>query len=103
MENHSDHQLTHQARHGGMPDDHVAPWWRRPGGLVFIGFAAIAGFFLFTEHRAHLLGALPWLLLLGCPLMHIFMHHGHGHHHHGKSSPRSDATDSPASDDKGGQ
>ncbi|WP_024302509.1 DUF2933 domain-containing protein [Pseudogulbenkiania sp. MAI-1] len=48
---------------------------------VFIGFVLVAGFFLFTEHRAHVLGVLPYLLLLACPLMHIFMHHGHGHHH----------------------
>lgn len=44
---------------------------------AFIGFAAVAAFFLFTEHRAHLLGVLPYLLLLACPLMHLF-HHGHG-------------------------
>ncbi|MDO8350163.1 MAG: DUF2933 domain-containing protein [Gallionella sp.] len=44
---------------------------------IFVGFLAIAAFFLFTEHRAHLLGALPFLLLLACPLMHLFMHHGH--------------------------
>jgi len=50
---------------------------------VFIGFVLVAGFFLFTEHRAHVLGALPYLLLLACPLMHLFMHHGHGHHHGG--------------------
>ena len=52
------------------------------------GFLAVAGFFLFTEHRAHLLGLLPYLFLLACPLMHLFMHHGHGDggqhsHHHG--------------------
>ncbi|WP_410498852.1 DUF2933 domain-containing protein [Chitinibacter sp. S2-10] len=52
-------------------------------GLIVIG--AAAGYFLLTEHLAHVLGALPVLLLLACPLMHIFMHHGHGghqHHHH---------------------
>lgn len=48
-------------------------------GLVLIGFLAIAGFFLFTEHRAHLLGILPFLLLLLCPLLHMF-HGGHGGH-----------------------
>jgi hypothetical protein len=48
---------------------------------VFIGFLVVAAFFLFSEHRAHFLGALPWLLLLACPLMHLFMHHGH--HGHG--------------------
>lgn len=56
-----------------------------PGGLrsvrmslVLAGFLAIAGALLFTEHRAHVLGALIYLPLLLCPLMHIFMHHGHG-------------------------
>ncbi|SMC29409.1 Protein of unknown function [Andreprevotia lacus DSM 23236] len=48
---------------------------------VFWCFAAIAAFFLLTEHTAHVLGALPYLLLAACPLMHVFMHHGHGHHH----------------------
>lgn len=47
------------------------------------GFLAVAGFFLWAEHRAHLLGILPYLLILACPLMHIFHHGGHGHHGHG--------------------
>ena len=46
---------------------------------VFFGFIAVAGFFFFTEHRAHLMGALPFLLLALCPLMHFF-HGGHGGH-----------------------
>jgi Protein of unknown function (DUF2933) len=54
-------------------------------GLVFIGFAVIAGSLLFTEHRGHVLGLLIWLPLLACPLMHLFMHHGHsGHGSHGQ-------------------
>jgi len=48
--------------------------------IAWIVFAAIAAFYLWTEHRAHLLGALPFLLLLACPLMHLFMHGGHGGH-----------------------
>ncbi len=35
-------------------------------GLALAIFLAIAAFFLFTEHRAHLLGALPYILLLVC-------------------------------------
>ncbi len=57
------------------------PWWRTLPGIVLCGFLAIAAFFLLTEHKAHMFGALPYLLLAACPLMHIFMHHGHGHHH----------------------
>lgn len=51
----------------------------RRGQWVLLGFLLIAGFFLFTEHRAHFLGFLPYLVFLACPLMHFF-HHGHGHH-----------------------
>jgi hypothetical protein len=28
------------------------------------------------------LGWLPYLLLLACPLMHLFMHRGHGRERH---------------------
>jgi len=45
-------------------------------------FAAIALFYLLSEHRAHLFGILPLLLLLACPLMHLFMHGHHGRHGH---------------------
>ena len=56
------------------------------GGLVLIGFLVIAGALLLTEHRAHVLGLLVWLPLVACPLMHFFMHGGHGHHHGGVRS-----------------
>ena len=64
---------------------------------ILIAFLAVAGFFLFTEHRAHLFGFLPFLLLLACPLMHLFMHHGHGghgqHRHGGEDERGSQTTD----------
>ena len=47
---------------------------------VFVLFAIIGGFFIMAEHRAHLIPYLPWLFLAACPLMHVFMHHGHGDH-----------------------
>jgi len=50
--------------------------WRSRSSWALLGFLAIAGFFLFTEHRAHVLGALPFVLLALCPLLHLF---GHGH------------------------
>jgi hypothetical protein len=50
------------------------PWW---AGLALM--TGIALFFLWEEHEAHILGALPWLLFLACPLIHLFMHRGHGH------------------------
>lgn len=53
---------------------------RLPGRLAWIGFLAIVGFFLLTEHRAHLFGWWPLLLLLACPLLHVFWHGSHGVH-----------------------
>ena len=63
-------------------------WLTSRSGLVLLGFLAVAGFFLLTEHTAHVLGALPYVLLLACPLMH-FLHRGHGggHGHHGDAPP----------------
>jgi len=43
-------------------------------------FLGAIGVLLFFEHRAHLLGALPYLLLLACPVIHILMHRRHGTH-----------------------
>ena len=55
-------------------------FWRSRSGIGFIVIGAVAGYFLITEHLAHVIGVLPYLLLLACPLMHMFMHHGHGRH-----------------------
>lgn len=55
-------------------------WLRSKVGLVTLAFLAIAGFYLVTEHTAHVLGVLPYAVFLLCPLMHLFMHGGHGEH-----------------------
>ncbi|WP_063986308.1 DUF2933 domain-containing protein [Bradyrhizobium sp.] len=65
--------------YGGRPQKGMST--KAKAGLVLVGFLVIAGALLFTEHRAHVLGLLLWLPLLACPLMHLFMHGGHGHHH----------------------
>jgi hypothetical protein len=49
--------------------------------IGFCAFLAIAAYFLWTEHRAHVMGALPYLLLLACPIIHLLMHRSHGHQH----------------------
>lgn len=67
----------------------------QPGGGIsrttwaLIGFLAIALYFLFSEHRAHFIGFLPFLLLAACPLMHLF--HGHGDHG-GREDDRDETT-----------
>jgi hypothetical protein len=59
-------------------------WLRSRSGLVLLAFLAIAAFFIVKEHTAHVLGILPYLLLLACPLLH-WLHGGHrgGHGGHG--------------------
>ena len=73
-------------QHLGPEDPVSAPWWKTRSGIVLCGFLLIAGFYLLTEHTAHVFGALPFLLLAACPLMHLFMHHGHGGHASNSSS-----------------
>ncbi|MDN3564107.1 DUF2933 domain-containing protein [Paeniroseomonas aquatica] len=63
-----------------MNDKTTTPWWRSRGGIALIGFCLVAAFYVLREHYAHAWGVLPYLLLLACPLMHLFMHHGHGDH-----------------------
>ena len=41
-------------------------WPRWLNGVVLVIFLAVAGFFLFTEHKAHVYGAFPYLLLGVC-------------------------------------
>lgn len=57
-------------------------WW-----LFFIGLAAV---YLLIAHRSHLsaLGQwLPFVVLLACPLMHVFAHHAHSHRDQGTAKP----------------
>lgn len=63
----------------------------RPG-MVLLGFLAVAGYFLWEEHAAHILGYLPLLLILGlCVGMHFFMHGSHGGDHGShRDEPRED-------------
>jgi hypothetical protein len=72
-----DHSLHPQ---NAVPDVAPKSFWRSRYAIGFVVFAAVAAYFLLSEHRAHFLGALPWLLILACPLMLVFMHGGHGGH-----------------------
>lgn len=69
-------------------DRHGNGLFRSPTGYVFIAFVAIGGYFLWTEHRAHLWSILPFLILLLCPIMHLF--HGHGGHGHSGDGGKDD-------------
>lgn len=70
------------------------PWTGAIGKLVIAVFVLALVGLLFTEHRAHVLGWLPILLLLAlCPLLHMTMHGGHGGH--GRRESDGDAQTGP--------
>lgn len=78
-------------------------FWRSRAFLVFLGFAGIALVLLWKEHSAHILGAIPYLFLLACPLMHVFMHGGHGHGGHHRSGKGAGPASGGTSRDGGAQ
>lgn len=57
------------------------PSGRRPVAIALLMVALIAAFYLLREHWGHVSGFWPYLLLLACPLMHLFHDHG-GHARH---------------------
>ena len=50
------------------------------GLMLLTALGAALAFWLLQDHWGHVLGALPYLLFLACPLMHLVMHRGHAHH-----------------------
>ena len=49
-------------------------------GLLVCLVFAVVGVYLLWTHTGHVFSALPYVLLLACPLLHFFGH-GHGHAH----------------------
>lgn len=47
-------------------------------GLIVCLALAASGVYLLLTHTGHVLSALPYVILLACPLLHFF---GHGHRH----------------------
>ncbi len=73
-------------------DKQQGSFWFTPKGLASMGLIGAVSYFLIVEHRQHFYEWLPFLILALCPLMHIFMHRGHGDHEgHGKQHNLSDS------------
>lgn len=53
-----------------------------PKGLLLLGLVTAGAAYLVFWHGAHLAAVAPLLLVLACPLMHVFMHRGHHGHRH---------------------
>ena len=76
-----DHATGHES-HTSQP----RPFWTRPAVLAAAAVLVIVAFYLLREHWGHVLGMWPYLILLACPLMHLF----HGHGGHTDNPPRQD-------------
>jgi hypothetical protein len=46
----------------------------RGWAIAVVGLVGLS--LLWVDHRTHLLGVIPYLVLLACPLMHL-LHRGH--------------------------
>lgn len=57
-------------------------FWKSPFGAAATLLAVAASAYLYLVHQDHVLALLPYALLAACPLMHVFMHRGHGHGSH---------------------
>jgi len=69
-----------------MDQQHSRPsFWKTPFGVLSTIVAVVASIYLWIAHKDHVLALLPFALLAACPLMHVFMHRGHGHGGHGES------------------
>jgi hypothetical protein len=66
---------------------------------VLLVVLALAGLAFLIDHWTHVAPWLPWAILLACPLMHIFMHHGHGGHGGGKNTESSAQMDAEKPDE----
>lgn len=64
--------------------------WTSLHGLVVLILVVVSLYFLLVEHGSHVLPYLPYLILLLCPLMHLFMHKSHGGHKHNHTDKNHD-------------
>ena len=77
-------------QHEHLPGTRASSAIGRPLKSALLMMALVGGFYLLREHWNHVAGNWIYLLLLACPLMHLF--HGHGGHG-GHAAPPSKAAD----------
>lgn len=77
--------MTEHEKH---QDNHEKGFWKSRAGVALLVALGIGAFLLIFEHRVHIFAGNGFLalLLLGCVVMHLFMHGGHGGHGGGDKS-----------------
>jgi hypothetical protein len=82
----------HQSHHGS-ESGNGGSWVFSRTGIATLVVVSVLAFLIYTGHSAHLMGALPYLLILLCPLTHIFLHGGAGGHGGRKHDEETNASD----------
>jgi hypothetical protein len=86
--------LAHEHHHGYRSErkNDLRDWLLSRTGVATAAVVLVLAFLIYEGHSAHLLGALPYLLILSCPLLHMFMHGGHhsGHHPRNQGNQHND-------------
>jgi hypothetical protein len=57
---------------------------------MVLGTMALVAVYVAIEHGDHLIALLPFAFIALCPLMHLFMHGGHGSHDHARQHQQSE-------------
>ena len=74
-------RLLHQHEDRSPGHSSFHDWLHLRTGIAICVAVAVVGILIYTGHSGHVLGLVPYLLILACPLMHIFMHGRHSHRH----------------------
>lgn len=86
--------MAHSHEHTGSVEPARTSFIRSPVGIAVAMLGLIAAFYFLREHWQHVAGSWPYLLLLACPVMHLF--HGHGGHGKHRQPGEGDAPVDPA-------
>ena len=75
-------RLVAAKRELAMDQQDTPSFWKTPFGIGATLLAIAASIYLYLVHKNHVLALLPYAFLAACPLMHMFMHKGHGRGSH---------------------
>ena len=76
--------MNHLQRTSAPPSETAPPsgearWVNSRRVIIWCAAVGIIGAVFLTGHSNHVIALLPYLLLVACSFMHLFMHRGHRH------------------------